>query len=143
MKRLRIIPAVGLHNNYTASYYPLKHIIYYNKELDKFPKLKKKIITHEKKHADSRLNVLRAAWDDVVDYTWLQFDKEYAAYLRHVDEQTGTVKDFDGNKALFILQIGLYKLIVGIYYCLILIPLVVYRSYLWRRNRKKKSLKNR
>lgn len=139
LKKLKIVRAVGFNNEYTAAYYPLVNTIYYNRELDKFPKLKEKILTHEKKHAKYKCSMLNQAWIDITDYPTIQFDKEYAAYLNHVSEQKkNSLKNYEGNKFLLVLMYIAYRIIVGLYLSLFTLVLIPYRMIVtWQQKKKK------
>ena len=80
-----------------AGYNPVKNIIYYDEDLNRFPDFKKKIIAHELKHSNKPKNVIYHLITDFIDYFKIHFTKrayDFYNYKRIEVKKYGVGKSF-------------------------------------------------
>ncbi len=111
---MKIIPAVRMEEGAFACYILETDTIYYDQNLDKFPELKEKILTHEKKHKENKYNLLYHTIKDIIDYPGIFFSKEF--YLFQKSKKTPTLPK--GKKWIYlvypfyIITIGTYSIFI-------------------------------
>jgi hypothetical protein len=112
-----------------ASYDPERDIIIYDRNLDKFPGFKRKVIEHELDHVESckgKPSFFKNLKREILDYPKIYFDDEYYRF-RAYEMNEGKKKEF-GNKnglKMFILE-----MIVTLYSSFLtaaLLPLYIYK----------------
>lgn len=129
MKKLRIESHDHIFEGF-AMYIPLKNKIIYLRDLDKFPRLKRKIINHELEHHKKSFNYFHHLKIDFIDYWKLSFDKEYYSFIEHLSKNNKKeLSDYKGNKLLLYLSGIIYNLINLIYVFLLYIIKIPIRIY--------------
>jgi hypothetical protein len=110
-----------------GAFSPKTDVIKYNKQLDKYPTLKKFVIKHELRHQQHKNNVLYHFYNDLIDYTKVRFRRDYWKFIKENEDNFITS---EWSK----LQVGLmyfFNLLVNLWFSIVLflsIPYLIYIS---------------
>jgi hypothetical protein len=106
-----------------------KDIILYDKRLDKFPKLKKKILEHEIDHSEcfgKKIDYIRILKKELVDYPKLYFNDDYYRLLKMKNPDNKRIFSTRESKRLTLIEtlMAIYSFICSI----ILFPIYIYKK---------------
>lgn len=105
-----------------------KDIILYDKRLDKFPKLKKRILAHEIDHSrcfGKKIDYMRILKKELVDYPRLYFDDDYYRLLKFNPDNKRTFNTKELKRLKLIeTMMAIYSFICSI----ILFPVYMYKK---------------
>ena len=128
MKKIKIKKAVKMDGSALATYNVVTNTIHYDKELDKFPKLKKKVLKHEMEHRKQPLNLFRHMKIDTIDYIKQLFSEDVYLYNQHINSLVG-FKNYEGNKILLMFNSMLYDIFNSLLSLILFIPLIISNIY--------------
>ena len=141
VKKLKIIPAIIISSNYNASYYPLQNTIYYDKNLNKFPRLKKKILKHEIEHSIMPFNTLKHLYTDFIDYFKIGMSEDYYDYSVYIIKQRSNIEEYMGNKR-WLYTINIVEYIISNLVIILILPMNIFINIYYKMKNVKRNKPN-
>lgn len=112
-----------------ASYDPERDIIIYDRNLDKFPGFKRKVIEHELDHVRSckgKPSFFKNLKREILDYPKIYFDDEYYRFRAYVNN-IGVKTRYDSRTSIKLFMLEMIITIYSSFLTAILLPLYIYK----------------
>lgn len=130
--RIKAVPVVTMPDVSMAQFVVSLNEIWYDHDLDLFPKLRKRIIEHEYKHKKHRYNFLYHSLLDFKDYPSIYFMREFYDFKKYKDKKMA-VK----GKWWIIPAFLLYFVINSLYATLMMVlQMIVGGYYRWQNHKR-------